>query len=73
MLYICTKFHKNVKEFQSYGADTISISKFIKGHNSVKNVKKLCFFLNIYCLTFLYFCTQFLGKHEKFIKGHYKK
>ena len=38
MVYICTKFHENILNGNSYGAETIFIGKIPKGHNSVKNV-----------------------------------
>ena len=42
MLYICTKSRENIfNRFQSYGADTISVLKITKGHNSVKIVGRV--------------------------------
>ena len=37
-LYICTKFHENMFNVISNGADTISILNITKGHNLVKTV-----------------------------------
>ena len=38
MLYICAKFHEiNLKRYQSYRVDKISIGKITKGDNSAKN------------------------------------
>ena len=47
---------KYLKGFRSYCANTISIVKFAKGHNSVKNVGGVMVF--VFCMSFddaLYF------------------
>ena len=77
-IYLYQVSQKYLKEFQSYGADMISIPTFTKGHNSVKKLK-LWFLIYVYCLGMLHFCTKFrksiskvsqlLGKHEKNYKG----
>ena len=38
MPYDCTKFCENISKELGYCADKISIVKFAKGHNSIKNV-----------------------------------
>ena len=38
MVNICIKFRKNIKQFQSYAADMISILIITKGHNSMNIV-----------------------------------
>ena len=78
-LYLYQVSQKYRKDLQRDCADTISISKFTKGQNSVKNVVKFRFSISVYCLRMLYCCTkfhksiskvsQFWGKHEKFTKG----
>ena len=37
-LYLYQVSRKYLKRFQSYSANTISLLKFSKGHNSIKNV-----------------------------------
>ena len=41
MVYIRINFRKNIKRFQSYGADMIPILIFTKGHNSMNIVHKI--------------------------------
>ena len=52
--------------FERYCADTISIVKFAKGHNSVKMQVEISFLLSIYPLMMLYICTEV---HKNISKG----
>ena len=63
-LYLYQIWLKYLKMFQSYRADTISMSKFSKGHNSVKNVGGNMV-LVLCTLIMLYICTKFLENISK--------
>ena len=45
--------------FQSYDADTISLLKITKGHNSVKINVAIQFFFSAHCLMMVNICTKF--------------
>ena len=44
-LHLYQVLRKYLERFQSYGADTISVPKNTKGHNSVKNVGRVMGFV----------------------------
>ena len=51
MLYICTKFHENIsKGFRVTELTQFLISKFSKGHHSIKNVGGIMIMVLILCL-----------------------
>ena len=41
MIYICFKFCKNIKRFQSYDANTLSILFLTMGHNSLNIIREV--------------------------------
>ena len=49
-LYLYKVLQKYLRGFRSYCADTISIVKFAKGNNSVKNVGGVM--VLVYCMSF---------------------
>ena len=57
-LYLHQVSRKYFKGFLYYWAETISILKFSKGHNSIKMQAELCFLISAYCLIVLHICSK---------------
>ena len=53
MPYICTKVSEKISKGFRVTESIISLVKFLKGHNSIKNVDK------VHILIMLYICTKF--------------
>ena len=58
-LYFYHVLRNYLKRYQSYRADTISILKISKGHNSAKNVGGVTVFISAHRLVMLYISTTF--------------
>ena len=67
LLYICTKFHKNILDGIKVIEQTKISLKNFKGHNFTKNVGGVTVLvLCTHCLILVYFSTQF---HENIFDG----
>ena len=72
-LYLYQIWLEYLEGFQSYRADTVSISKFSKGQNSVKNVGGNMV-LVLCTLIMLYICTKFhenISKVSELLSGQF--
>ena len=59
MVYICIKFGKNIKGFQSYGAKRHLILFITKGHNSLKIIYGVKVLFSAHHLIMVYICAKF--------------
>ena len=67
MVYICTKFHKNILNCQKVtGRTHFAWEKFSKRHNSIKLMLELRFLFSAHCLMMVYIYTKF---HEIILNG----
>ena len=67
MVYICIKFGKNIKGFQSYGAEMLLILFIKKGHNSLNIIHGVKVLFSAHRLNMVYICTKFKEKYlERF-------
>ena len=67
LLYICTKFHENIFDsIRAMEGTRFSLEKIQRGINSQTLQVELQFLFSAYCLTLVYFCTQF---HENIFDG----